>query len=641
MKKRIFINCIFLLLLFCPLYSAELFEYERLDGSWELYLEKSPQEVLHAKEKLIKPDCFIEVPGFWNDAVKEYLDSDSPMTYGCYRTVRKNLKPGEKYALLIKDSPPTSCAVFINGERIVQSGNPFYVLLKNQNKVLRDGKNNSQSKPLYGEFYANEKGAAEIVVFITNYYYRKSGLWDGVFIGPPESIMRMNTVLMGFYTIITGILIFIGLMNIIQFLISKRQAQYVYLGITAIVFALRVATAGYCSLGIIFPQISHELKLKLEYMVLWVVPICILQQLYTLYPSKKGYILFPWLKEKIFRFIILLPSALLGIASLVLPAVYSNRLIPSMQITMGIVCICVITKVISGIINRRKHIIFYLISCSALIIGGAADVAYTYSRVIIPMSIFPFFLVVFIFIQIILLAIYQNDIYKDTIKISKELQSLNEAYLRFVPKEFLKLLNKDSITKIELGDFSRIEMSIIYSKVHIRKNDDVDSEILPEIHFRIFNEYLQEIAPVIKANNGFVSKFLSGGFMALFPYSESDTLKTAVQIMNVVSDLNKKYESEKIEIVPRIGIHYGKMIIGTIGEKNRMDDTVISDTVNTSARIESVCEKLDKNIIISHSIEERIDVSLFPEVILNELDAISVKGKEKPLKLYECFTGGF
>ena len=82
------------------------------------------------------------------------------------------------------------------------------------------------------------------------------------------------------------------------------------------------------------------------------------------------------------------------------------------------------------------------------------------------------------------------------------------------------------------------------------------------------------------------------------------------------------------------------MIIGTVGEENRLDDTVISDTVNTAARIESVCEKLQKPVIMSHEFAQNL-VDLNGQeakdmgIKFVKLQAISVKGKEKPLQLYE------
>ena len=78
------------------------------------------------------------------------------------------------------------------------------------------------------------------------------------------------------------------------------------------------------------------------------------------------------------------------------------------------------------------------------------------------------------------------------------------------------------------------------------------------------------------------------------------------------------------------------MIIGTIGEENRMDDTVISDTVNTASRIESVCEKLSKTIILSQELKDKIETeSPYNGLKLIPLKAIQVKGKQKPLQLFE------
>jgi class 3 adenylate cyclase len=151
----------------------------------------------------------------------------------------------------------------------------------------------------------------------------------------------------------------------------------------------------------------------------------------------------------------------------------------------------------------------------------------------------------------------------------------------------------------------------------------------------IFNEYLKQISPIIKKYDGFVSKFLSGGFMALFPNSELDAVRAALEINDCTQKLNNQENFSKHKLTSWIGIHYGRMIIGTIGEENRMDDTVISDTVNTAARIESVCEKLGKNIIISQVLQKKISQEKTIQINLTELDAMYVKGKEKPLQLFE------
>ena len=230
-------------------------------------------------------------------------------------------------------------------------------------------------------------------------------------------------------------------------------------------------------------------------------------------------------------------------------------------------------------------------------------------------------------------------------KKTDELQKLNEAYLRFVPQEFLNLLNKESVIKTGLGDYSNIEMCVMFSKIRIQCFDE---KVELDDHFQIFNEYLKQVSPIIKKHHGFVSKFLSGGFMALFPESELDAIGAALEIKTCVDSMNHNGSLKDHKIIPWMGIHYGKMIIGTIGEENRLDDTVISDTVNTSARIESVCERLDKTIIVSRALDALVanDVRLqlaqrgIPLFRLRPLDAIFVKGKEKPLQLYEVMDKG-
>lgn len=631
MKRRLLSIIIGILIFQLPLFSKDnRLSYSRLDGDWELYFNKTPEQVYKIIQEKGHPDCLSTVPGFWNNDLLEITGSNDPKIYGCYRYVLKNLNPSEKYAFLIKDAPQSACAVLVNNEILAQNGAPF------PDKVELRIRTKNEIKPLYGEFSSDENGIAEIVVFINNRFYRKSGLWDSFLFGKAENIFTINNILISFYTIISAILIFIGLLNLIQFIINHKKLEYLYLGITAIIFSLRVSTAGYCSLSFLFNGLSAQLKIKLEYMTLWLVPICILQMITTLYPIKDISITFKKFKEKYLRQGLLIIDLILGILSLILPAELSNQMVPILQAFLGIISLYVIIVVIIKTIQKEDYIIFYLFSCGILIIGGIIDTIYTKFRTFIPASFFPFFLVLFIFIQIYLLAKIQNDLYKDTVKITSDLKFLNEAYLRFVPKEFLKLLNKDSITNIKLGDNTSIEMGIMFSKLNIEKGN-----LSPEEHFKIFNEFLENISPIIKHHNGFVSKFLSGGFMALFPKTEIDTIITALKIVEYTNSLNDKYKKDRISITPRIGIHYGKMIVGTIGEENRMDDTVISDTVNTVSRIESVCELLNKKIIISHNIQERINTNNNPIFNLTELESIQVKGKQKPLKLYECQINNF
>lgn len=641
MKKFIF-NAIFILLILTPLSGQNnKLNFSRLDQEWDLFLYKTPQQVIKDLQEGKKEDCKIKVPGFWNEAIIEKTGKNAPITFGTYRLKLTGLDSTKKYGFFIMDSPGTSCAVYINNKEYAINGNPYCNL---ENIPSYTGKKKYHYKdsvitPIHFDFIPDENGDAEILFFINNYFYRKSGLWDSVMYGPADNIKTIYYIVLLFNITIIGIFVFIGLLTIIQYFINKTGKEYLYLGITSFIFALRVSTAGFCILPQFLPFVRAALKFKLEYMVNWVVPISILQMLCLLYPVKTQYFVFRFIKEKYLRYTLICCTLFTGLLTLVLPITQANKLVTVTQIFLGLIGLYVIILVIVNLIRKQKHILYYFFSTSVLIIGGFLDVVYSKNKTFIPISPFPFFLVLFIFIQLLLLAVIQNEIYLETISASQSLQKLNKAYLRFVPKEFLSLLKKDSITNIQLGDHSNIEMTIMFSKLNINYNE---SFFIAENNFQIFNSYLEKISPVIQKNNGFVSKFLSGGFMALFPSGSKNAVYTALEIEEICNKINQEYESNGfgIRITPRIGIHYGKMIIGTIGEENRLDDTVISDTVNTVSRIESVCERLDKHIIISENLYTDIKEKPVESLNLIALDAISVKGKKKPLQLFECKKKG-
>lgn len=603
-----------------------------LNEGWQLFLQKTPEQTFALADSNSPADFEVSVPNEWNEQIYLY-GGTAPETFGCYRYVCKGLDPKTEYALHMKESPGTSSAFYINRKKTLQTGNPFVMLEQgNQLNLRRYNRSNSKSVPVYTEFYPDENGEAEIVILVSNYYYRKAGLWDTVYLGTAETLWRYNILTMVFFCIVIGSLVFTGLLNIFQFAMNKKRTEYFFLGIASLCFAIRIGTAGYCSLGILLPSLSAELKLKLEVMAIWLVPVSILQIIFLIYPSRDRTVIFKFLKEKYLRYTLNTAALGLGSLSLILPAYYTNRLVPALQIILIIFSLYVIIFSVSNLIKRRRYSLYNFLSFFTIAIGGVFDIIHSSSKETIPIPTLPFFILVFVIIQIIMLAAIQNDISKETIKASDDLSRLNDAYLRFVPKEFLHLLNKESIIKTKLGDYSNIEMTIIFSKVSISNSN---SEVSLDDNFLIFNEYLKTVSPVIKKYDGFVSKFLSGGFMALFPNSPLDAIRAALEIKDNVVKFNNSELSKNHTIKPWMGIHFGKMIIGTIGEESRLDDTVISDTVNTASRIETVCEKVGRNIIVSEAIEKRTPAEKAGNISFTPLEVMYVKGKEKPLQLYE------
>ena len=593
---------------------------QQLDN-WQLFVQKSPQAVFELVDTNGTADFENVSVGYWNKLLAEAnLERADKKNYGCYRTVVTGLNPSKKYSILQKDSPKTSCAVYVNRELVAQAGDPFELL-----KAIPAKGSHSSVQPLSFEFYPDDDGKAEIIFFISNYFYRKSGLNDTVFFGPAESFSNSSYITL--YSVICGALLFIGLLCLFQFIINHERKEYFYLGMTSIALALRIGTNGLSLLSIIIPSLPAEIKYKIEYLAMWIVPVCVTQMLDVINPSKK---------MRPVKYSLISAELLIGLINICVPAYYTNRMVRVLQIAMIIVCLYVIGLSIYNLIKKKRYSIFNALSYLFVIIGAIIDVLISNGAGGFTISLLPFFLVVFVLLQIFMFVKIQNDIYVETVQTSTKLQRLNEAYLRFVPREFLKLLNKESVIKTGLGDYSNIEMCIMFSKVKIHCPAN---HVSLEEHFHIFDEYLKLVSPVIKKHNGFVSKFLSGGFMALFPKTELDSVLCALEIKKEVDDFNQKLFTKNHKIEVWMGIHFGKMIIGTIGEENRLDDTVISDTVNTSSRIESVCEKLNKTIIISQEVVDKVQSASAENspaaFTFERLEDVLVKGKEKPLQIYE------
>jgi class 3 adenylate cyclase len=216
-----------------------------------------------------------------------------------------------------------------------------------------------------------------------------------------------------------------------------------------------------------------------------------------------------------------------------------------------------------------------------------------------------------------------------------ELVSTNKAFSRFVPHQILKLISQNGIKGISLGDCIEKEMTILFCD--IRGFTRLSESMPPQENFKFINRYLKIMVPVINKHGGIIDKYMGDGIMALFPNSPDDALEAAVGMMQ---SLNKYNATLKAKNLPNLeiglGLHSGNMMLGTVGTSSRMDVTVISDTVNTAARIESLTKTFNTPILISE--ELRVRLGEFDKRNLRFIATCFVQGKSQQMTLYEVFA---
>ncbi len=219
---------------------------------------------------------------------------------------------------------------------------------------------------------------------------------------------------------------------------------------------------------------------------------------------------------------------------------------------------------------------------------------------------------------------------------NERLVKINEANKRFVPSEFLEHLHRESIEEVRLGDFVECKMTIAFSD--IRGFTKFSEKMTPQQNFDFINAYLKEIVPHVKEHQGFVDKYIGDSVMALFEYRVEHAIDSSIDSMRSVrrfNEIQKRQNKEPIKV--GIGIHTGQLILGTIGEENRMETTVISDAVNTASRVEGLSSIYGGNILISGAVLSEIeDPSQYD---IRYIDTVMAKGKEKAIKVYEVLNG--
>jgi adenylate cyclase len=170
----------------------------------------------------------------------------------------------------------------------------------------------------------------------------------------------------------------------------------------------------------------------------------------------------------------------------------------------------------------------------------------------------------------------------------------------------------------------------------IRGFTTISENLPPEEVVAFLNSYLTDMTTIIFANEGTIDKFMGDCIMAIFgaPVIHSDdvfrAVKSGVEIQKKIEDLNKQRLSEgQQDIHVGIGINYGEAVVGNIGSTQRLEYTVIGDSVNTASRIQNLAA--GGEIVVTESVYQ--EVKEFFDFI--PMEPVKVKGKAKTLIVWK------
>jgi adenylate cyclase len=209
--------------------------------------------------------------------------------------------------------------------------------------------------------------------------------------------------------------------------------------------------------------------------------------------------------------------------------------------------------------------------------------------------------------------------------VTQQLEHLQQSFHRFVPQDVVEdIIHRGVATRGE-----RLEVTVLFADL---KGFTAMSEVTPpDVVVRVLNGYFQAVNREIMSHNGFVSKFMGDGLMALFgalepnPWQAMDAVRAAVQRYN-----ERLKEDGLPPLSVSIGLHCGPVVAGVIGSSELVEYTAIGDVVNTAARIESLTRVHKQDALLSADIAAKLD----KRFVLQEMAPHEVKGKSEPLRTF-------
>lgn len=228
----------------------------------------------------------------------------------------------------------------------------------------------------------------------------------------------------------------------------------------------------------------------------------------------------------------------------------------------------------------------------------------------------------------------------------KKAREIREMFSSYVSPKIVEILINDP-EKAGIGGIRR-EVTILFSD--IKEFTSFSEKHSPEEVVAILNEYLGEMAGIVFKWDGTLDKFIGDAILAFWgaPIVQKNHAELAVRCaLNMIARLNEMQVKRKTEGKPMldigIGINTGEVLVGNIGAVGKkMDYTVIGDHVNLASRVESLTRKYNANLLITEStlnkIKDSFDISQLGHVSILCLEKVIVKGKEKPVDIFELKT---
>lgn len=216
---------------------------------------------------------------------------------------------------------------------------------------------------------------------------------------------------------------------------------------------------------------------------------------------------------------------------------------------------------------------------------------------------------------------------------SRNKRHLSKIFGQYIPRSLVEEMDASG-ADVSLEGENRT-MSVLFSDVRgfTTISENLDARELTQL----MNEFLTPITRVIQQHRGTIDKYMGDAVMAFWgaPLADKDhaehALMAGLDMIKAVSDLEEVFAKKGWPpIRVGVGVSSGEMNVGNMGSEFRIAYTVMGDTVNLGSRLEGLTKQYGVDMIVSE-----MTTNMVPGFAFRELDLVRVKGKRKPVSIFE------
>lgn len=235
-------------------------------------------------------------------------------------------------------------------------------------------------------------------------------------------------------------------------------------------------------------------------------------------------------------------------------------------------------------------------------------------------------------IEILKLLAAQASISIENARLYEDQTRLVEAQRRFVPSQFLESLDHRDIANVDLGEHVAKTMSVMFAD--IRGFMPLAERLGPRMVIQILNRYFGMVERPIDEAGGFIDSYAGDEIKVLFDAAPDAALRAGIGMWRALEGFNERArEQGQPELQIGIGANTGPVVLGTVGAHNRIQCSVLGDTVNLASRIEQLTKVYRARFLVGEHTVKALRAPRSFELRL--VDRVAVKGRHEAVEIHE------